>query len=103
CGFGRTTGIDLPSEAAGQIPTPESLPGAQQRAWRASDTQAFAIGQSTLTVTPLQVARLLAAVGNGGHLVTPHFVAENESQDPPTSEEIAGLHPETLAAVREGL
>ena len=116
-GFGQTSGIDLPGEAAGR--RPELAGGASGRdAWRLADTQALAIGQSTLTATPLQVARLMAAIANDGWLVTPHVVkglglshrAGDEAQStvedeisiaPPRL--IEGMQPGTLAAVREGL
>ncbi|MBN1911009.1 MAG: hypothetical protein JW818_14785 [Pirellulales bacterium] len=73
-GFGRPTGVDLPHEAVGEVPRPETLGQNEGRLWRASDTMSLAVGQGTLTVTPLQVARLMAAVANGGRLVTPHLV-----------------------------
>jgi len=79
-GFGRPTGVDLPGEAAGFLPSP-ARPGAGQHKWELADTQALAIGQSTLTVTPLQVARMMAAVANGGYLITPHIVAETSGSD----------------------
>ncbi len=75
CGFGRVTGVDLPGESPGALPTPESVRRVEGRAWRTADTLSLAIGQGTLEATPLQVARLLAAVANGGQLVTPHVVS----------------------------
>ncbi|MCL6521490.1 MAG: PASTA domain-containing protein [Firmicutes bacterium] len=62
-GFTRTTGVDLPGEAVSILP-PES---------RATDLDLalMAFGQ-TLTVTPIAMARAIAAIANGGHLVTPH-------------------------------
>ena len=86
------------------------------------------IGQSSLLVTPLQMVRLMAAVANDGQLVTPHLghgtgqvhrdgnmsvdrlrLADGQSSvdaprfTRPEPKPIAGLHPETLAIVREGL
>lgn len=112
-GFGRPTGVDLPDEAAGVLPRSGSIPGRQDR------THLLAIGQGPLTVTPLQVVRMMAAVANGGQLVTPHVVsrlglpelAEDESPsqiptDPirvPPPRPIAGLKKDTLAVLRQGL
>jgi penicillin-binding protein 2 len=79
-GFGQATGVDLPGEAAGFLPGPAN-PGTPGREWKLADAQALAIGQSTLTATPLQVARLMAAVANGGYLVTPHVAAGARSSD----------------------
>ena len=116
-GIGHRTGIDLPSESAGHLPAPDSplAPGQRRPAWRRGDTLDLAIGQSTLTVTPLQIVRAMAAVANGGYLVTPHLAAESgpslmdesssirnsPSNLQPTS--IEGLHAETLNNIREGL
>ena len=116
-GIGQRTGVDLPSESAGHLPAPDSplAPGQRRPAWRPGDTLDLAIGQSKLTVTPLQIVRAMAAIANGGNLVTPHLAAEsgpslmNESSSirrspsnlQPAS--IDGLHPETLDDIREGL
>lgn len=45
-GFGQKTGIELSDEVAGNLPTPSGLAGPGKQAWRASDTQAIAIGQA---------------------------------------------------------
>jgi penicillin-binding protein 2 len=124
-GFGRPTGIDLPGEAAGIVPDLQSIQRLEKHSWHTADTLAMSIGQGPLTVTPLQVARLLAAVANGGYLVTPHLVADLAlpeskagrldadaadvavgAEDPlhiSPPQAIPGLHEETLAAIREGL
>jgi penicillin-binding protein 2 len=118
-GFGRATGVDLPEEAAGLLPDPIGARAPQDDARESSDAQLMAIGQGPLTVTPLQAVRLMAAVANGGQLVTPHVLSRlglpqqaedasprDDSDDPiqvPPPQPVAGLHPETLAAVREGL
>jgi len=65
-GFGRVTGVDLPDEAAGQLPAPSQLR-------QLSQTQALAIGQGALTATPLQIVRMYAAIANGGYLITPRL------------------------------
>jgi penicillin-binding protein 2 len=112
-GIGMPTGLDLPSESTGTLPRP----GESSRRWYAGDTLGLAIGQSTLTTTPLQIARMMAAIANGGALVTPHLVAAGgptEVNDTlgtearpvfahPEPQPIADLHPATLLAIREGL
>ena len=93
-GFGRLTGVDLPGEAAGTLPSPENIRQLEGHAWRTVDTQSMAIGQGSLRATPLQVLRMIAAVASGGHLPTPHvekrgrslffgfgFVLENPAPD----------------------
>ncbi|MEX0728251.1 MAG: penicillin-binding transpeptidase domain-containing protein [Planctomycetaceae bacterium] len=74
-GFGRPTGIDLPGEKAGTLPKPPATNSAASQRQSLATTLGLAIGQSRLTATPLQVARMMAAVGNGGELVTPHVVS----------------------------
>ncbi|MEX0704843.1 MAG: penicillin-binding transpeptidase domain-containing protein [Planctomycetales bacterium] len=115
-GFGQPTGIDLPGERGGSLPVPPALrarfPEADASPWYPGDTLGLAIGQSRLTATPLQIARLMAAVANGGHLVTPHVVRgggaaqvgdEGELPSPPQPRRVSALHESTLARVREGL
>lgn len=105
-GLGQKTGIELPDEATGSVPTSDSA-AIEKLARRTSQTQAFAIGQSTLSTTPLQIARLMAAVANGGRLVRPTIYAQpsgqtTQSEADPTSPQITLRH-ETLTAIREGL
>jgi penicillin-binding protein 2 len=154
-GFGRATGIDLPGEYAGSVPCPPALrrerekqavvqaifspfaedggsaspPAIQTGAretWYPGDTLGLAIGQSRLTVTPLQIVRMMAAIANGGYLVTPHVVrrihpssandadavnlASDADHAPLTSGDVSpppvpirGLSPSTLQRVRAGL
>lgn len=103
-GLGRPTGIDLPHEAAGLMPTPRWKLLAQKAPWYAGETVSVAIGQGQVTVTPLQMARVAALVANGGSLVTPHLVRPGPDGTPtaPPPESL-GLKPETLALVREGM
>ncbi|MGH7136597.1 MAG: peptidoglycan D,D-transpeptidase FtsI family protein [Pirellulales bacterium] len=91
-GFGSPTGIDLPDEATGNIV------GQQAASLTPDDVRAMAIGQGMLTATPLQVVRLMAAIANGGRLVTPH-VADVVA----TSTSAVKLGDRTLGAVRRGL
>jgi penicillin-binding protein 2 len=116
-GIGQPTGIDLPGEASGSLPMPDNAKKLSERRkpWYPGDTLGLVIGQSSLLVTPLQMARLMAAVANDGYLVTPHLahstgqirsIAENgpaRSFNRPEPKPIAGLTIATLQAVRAGL
>jgi penicillin-binding protein 2 len=104
-GIGCPTGIDLPFEKVGHLPEPVA------GRWHPGDTRALAVGQSSLTVTPLQIARVMAAVANGGDLITP-FVARRSG--PKLADEeaasslsrrvpIPGLSDGTLARIRAAL
>ena len=96
-GFGHPTGVDLPGEASGIVPTPQLIARLAGRAWQATDTQMTAIGQGALTATPLQVLRLAAAMATG-ELIAPHVAA-----GPGAAQPIKGLRPATLAAIRRGM
>ena len=63
----------------------------------------MAIGQGDVLVTPVQVAREVAVVANGGYLVTPHVIAEAAEQEAPAGPPSVGLRPETRAALRLGM
>lgn len=77
-GWGSPTGIDLPSETAGFIPSPEwkkeKFKGTQDQAWTDGNTYWLSIGQEYIAVTPLQVAVGYAAIANGGKLYQPQVV-----------------------------
>ncbi len=70
-GFGQLTGIRLFSEARGTLPG--SRFGARMNRWFRGVTMITAIGQGSVTVTPMQLARFAAAIANGGKLLQPHL------------------------------
>ncbi|HUT34113.1 MAG TPA: penicillin-binding transpeptidase domain-containing protein [Planctomycetota bacterium] len=73
-GLGQCTGVCLPSEQSGLLPTPGWKRARFRENWYAGETCNLAVGQGYLLVTPLQVARFLAAIANGGRLVRPKLV-----------------------------
>lgn len=75
-GLGEKTGIDLPGEVAGLIPTPEWKEHAYHQPWLGGDTMNMSIGQGNLLVTPLQMANVIATVVNGGVTYQPHVLKE---------------------------
>ncbi|MEZ6128104.1 MAG: penicillin-binding transpeptidase domain-containing protein [Planctomycetaceae bacterium] len=111
-GLGRETGIDLPFEHHGHVPGQTTTTADRNRRFE-RETLGLAIGQSSLTVTPVQMARVMAAIANGGWLVTPHVVSSDgtarttrDVDDRPrdlTRRKISGLSEATLAHIREGL
>ncbi len=74
-GLGMATGIDLPGEADGLIPTPEWKKSVFNEPWYLGDTYFTAIGQYSVQVTPIQMVRATAAIANGGKLFTPTLIA----------------------------
>jgi penicillin-binding protein 2 len=75
-GFGHLTGVDLQSEKPGFLPQPKVRRGRQ--IWQAGETVNMSIGQGALLVTPIQVARFMSAVANGGVLWKPRLVQRVE-------------------------
>ncbi len=81
-GFGQPTAIDLPGEKSGLLPRPAPARGRQNRAYPPGETVNMSIGQGTVLVTPMQVARFMAAVANGGVLWRPRLVQRVERPGP---------------------
>lgn len=83
-GFGAASGLELAEEQSGLIPSSAwkhaNFPPPDNR-WYPGETPSVSIGQGAVTVTPLQVARALAALVNGGRLLRPYLVMNAEKQD----------------------
>jgi penicillin-binding protein 2 len=109
CGFGGLTGVEI-EEETGLVPDPAWKVETKGEGWSAGDTVNQAIGQGELKVTPLQAARLYAAIGNGGTLYQPQVV-ERIASDPAYPERVfqpivAGqlpISPENLAVIQDSL
>ena len=78
-GLGSLTGIDLPGEASGLVPTPAWKKTVFNEPWYLGDTYFTAIGQYAVQVTPLQMVRAIAAIANDGKLFVPTLLAERVS------------------------
>jgi penicillin-binding protein 2 len=77
-GLGRKTGIDLPNEVAGLVPSREWKQLVRNEKWYEGETISVAIGQGALGVTPLQAAWAMGGLTMGGRLKQPHFVNPQE-------------------------
>ncbi|MFA0778499.1 MAG: hypothetical protein PVTTEEND_002213 [Candidatus Fervidibacter sp.] len=75
-GLGEKTGIDLPGESSGVIPTPAWKRHRYRERWYGGDTANMAIGQGYVAVTPLQMALVACAVANNGVVMRPHLLKE---------------------------
>lgn len=93
-GFGEKTGIDLPGEAKGLVPTPSWKETTFHTPWVGGDTLNMSIGQGALQVTPLQVANAVAMVANKGVNYVPHLL--KQVRDPVTGEVIEEFKPQLL-------
>jgi penicillin-binding protein 2 len=79
-GLGKRTGIDIPGEKEGLVPSTEWKKKTQKAAWYPGETISVAIGQGPLQVTPLQVAAMTALIANRGARVCPHILREGQGQ-----------------------
>ncbi len=77
-GLGKKTGIDLPDEVAGIVPSPEWKMRNYHQKWFAGETISVGIGQGALAVTPIQLIRAVGGLASGGVLKRPHVVFPDE-------------------------
>ena len=96
--LGEPTGIDIPGESAGNIAGAEWKMRRFGKQWSSGDTVNYSIGQGYMLMTPLQIARLYAAIANGGKMVTPHLHAKGYKKP-----ETVPITPTKLAIVQKGL
>ena len=119
-GLGKPTGLDLSGESAGLVPDPDWMRSKLKQEWQEGDTLSFALGQSALLTTPLQMARAFATIGDGGWMPTPHLLLSVEKEPkedekdeaaapvwetPERTDKGTQLHldPSSVATVKEGL
>ena len=103
-GLGRLSGIDLPHEVRGLIPSREWKRTARGERWYPGETISVAIGQGHVSVTPLSMAVMMSAVANGGRVLAPRVLRRSAAGAAGRTEAaVAALAPETLAVVRRGL
>jgi penicillin-binding protein 2 len=77
-GLGRKTGVDLPNEASGIMPSEEWAMKEYHRKWYAGETISVGIGQGAVALTPIQLARAIGGIASGGVLQRPHLVFPDE-------------------------
>ena len=110
-GFGVPTGLEGVPEEGGLMPDPGWKTTTLGEAWWVGDTVNLSIGQGYLLVTPLQVARMIAAVANGGTLYRPYVVGrigpagDTIPEQVTQAQEVGALpiSPEHLASIQEAL
>ncbi|MBI5370220.1 penicillin-binding protein 2 [Candidatus Uhrbacteria bacterium] len=98
-GFGKPTGVDLPGEASGFLPSKEWKEQTKDERWYVGDTYHLAIGQGDFLTTPLQMARATGIIANKGVVVTPHVVKGVQF----VGEPIPNLDPSALNIVRQAM
>ncbi|MDE2399793.1 MAG: hypothetical protein KGL67_02170 [Patescibacteria group bacterium] len=81
-GIGEPTGVDLPDENIGIIPSPDwKLKNFKNDPWRIGDTYHTAIGQYGFQVTPMEMVRAVGAIANDGKLLTPHLILGDTAKE----------------------
>ncbi len=108
-GLGQQTGIDLPLEEDGLIPSPEWKEEVKDEVWYKGDTYHLSIGQGDLLVTPLQVNTYISAIANYGKFVQPHLAKKIldpkgslvEKIEPAKSNKVVSK--KTIGIVRKGM
>jgi penicillin-binding protein 2 len=108
-GLGVKSGIDLPNEVQGLVPSTEWKREKRHEKWYAGETISVAIGQGAVSVTPVSMAVYMATLANGGTRVTPHLLKAVDDGTgwkpiaaPPPQSKI-DVSPEKLQAIRDGL
>lgn len=101
----KPTGIDLPREAAGLVPTSEWMQKTYRQRWQEGDTISYSIGQSALSVTPLEMLRMFSIIAMDGKAAHPRLLLKVEGEEgmrAPEAERVQ-LDSRALAAVKDGL
>lgn len=109
-GLGQETGIELPSERVGIVPSTEWKERVKHEEWYPGETISAAIGQGYVTVTPLQMASAIGTVANNGVMYRPRLVrgildrtTGNQQELPAVPKQTLNLRPTTLKLIREAL
>ncbi len=112
-GFGQKTGIDLPDEAAGVMPSTEWKMRNYHQKWFAGETISVGIGQGAIATTPIQLIRAIAGITSGGVFKRPHVVFPNEvpasyseyfqEQYPGSGDQIVPIDPAIWETITDGM
>lgn len=108
-GLGEKSGIDLPNEVQGLVPSTEWKQQRLHEKWYAGETISVSIGQGAVSVTPVSMAVYAATLANGGTRVTPHLlkaIDDGGGWKPvpvPAPQSKVAFEPDKLRAIRDGL
>jgi penicillin-binding protein 2 len=108
-GLGEKTGIDLPNEVQGLVPSPEWKRERFKEKWYAGETISVSIGQGAVSLTPVSMAVYVSTLANGGTRVTPHLLKAVDDGSgwkpvpPPAPHSQVTLKPETVSAIHQAM
>lgn len=97
-GLDKKTGVDIPGEVSGLIPTPEWKKKVKKESWFLGNTYHMSIGQGDVSLTPIEVNTYIAAIANEGNLCAPHTGPLGSTKCTST-----GANEENMAVVKEGM
>jgi penicillin-binding protein 2 len=106
-GLGEKTGIDLPNEVQGLVPSPEWKKAKTGEKWYAGETISVSIGQGQVSLTPVSMAVYISTIANGGTLFTPHLLKAVDdgggwkARPVPPPRSTVQLKPETLQMLHD--
>jgi penicillin-binding protein 2 len=112
-GYGQKTGIDLPGEQQGLMPSEKWAMKNYHRKWYAGETISVGIGQGAIEATPIQLARIIGGIASGGHLVRPRTVIPEQlpadfrkallESFPGSGDANVPIDPENWATITDGM
>ena len=112
-GYGQKTGIDLPGEQEGLMPSEKWAMKNYHRKWYAGETISVGIGQGAIEATPIQLARIIGGIASGGHLVRPRTVIPDQlpldfrkallESFPGSGDAYVPINPENWATITDGM
>jgi penicillin-binding protein 2 len=108
-GLGEKTGIDLPNELQGLVPSPEWKKATTKthEKWYAGETISVSIGQGAVSLTPVSMAVYISTIANGGTRLTPHLLKAVDDGSgwkpvpPPPPRSTVELKPETIQMLHD--
>jgi penicillin-binding protein 2 len=108
-GLGVLSGIDLPNEVQGLVPSTEWKREKMHEKWYAGETISVGIGQGQVSVTPVSMAVYMSTLANGGTRITPHLLKQVDDGSgwkpvpPPAPKSQIEIDPDKLEAIRDGM
>src|SRR5215471_1982460 len=108
-GLGEVSGIDLPNEVQGLVPSTQWKREKMHEKWYAGETISVGIGQGQVSVTPVSMAVYMATLANGGTRVTPHLLKQVDdgsgwkAMPAPGPKSVVTIDSEKLEAIRDGM
>ncbi|MFA6601029.1 MAG: penicillin-binding protein 2 [Candidatus Omnitrophota bacterium] len=102
-GLGQTVRLELPDTNPGLVPDAGWKQARFRQKWYQGETLSYAIGQSYLLTSPIQILRLVSIIAQDGKWVDPHLVASRETHTPAVPARYVAIHPENMKIIKRGM